>query len=199
MTFPHHLRPPHWQLGLLVLAALSVPEVAAPVRAEEPMAPLPAPPAAEDNAATPTAPPRRCGLIPVCRRVPVTITKPQTEYRMECELVCEPGCCLAGCLQGRSDAACDRCRHATVRTKKRLVKKVTEEKVASHEYTICWVCPACAGLGGHCAASGRPPARHGPQPSCTACDSDSHPQQGRWPLFDWRLPAAPVAWPWRGE
>lgn len=112
------------------------------------------------------------GMIPVCRRVAVEIKKPHTEYSMTCELVCVPGSnCLRHCLLGRclhghglfphwlfhrgedcdcpSGNACDR---GTVREKKRLLKKVTEKKVASYEYKIAWVCPACAGLGGVCQA-----------------------------------------------
>jgi hypothetical protein len=94
--------------------------------------------------------PPRCGPIPVCRRVPVTITKPHTEYRMETELICEPACGLASCLRKHHRADCESCEAATVRTKKRLVKKVTDQKTQSYEYKICWVCRACAGLGGHC-------------------------------------------------
>lgn len=121
---------------------------AAPSDAEAP-APEPVPISAPEP--LPCPPPSRCGLIPVCRRVPVTITKPHTEYRMETELVCEPGCggCLRGCLH-RHTGSCDRCENATVRTKKRLVKKVTEQKVASYEYKVFWVCRACAGFGGRC-------------------------------------------------
>lgn len=94
--------------------------------------------------------PPRCGLIPVCKRVPVTITKPHTEYRMETELVCEPACGLASCLRKHIHAGCESCEAATVRTKKRLVKKIIDQKTQSYEYKICWVCRACAGLGGHC-------------------------------------------------
>lgn len=127
-----------------VLAA----EGAAPSPEEAP-APEPVPLSAPEP--LPCPPPLRCGLIPVCRRVPVTITKPRTEYRMETELVCEPGCGgLRGCLLRATSSDCGCCENATVRTKKRLVKKVTDQKVASYEYKVFWVCRACAGFGGRC-------------------------------------------------
>ncbi len=147
------MRLPHTPLrqlrlrGFLAIVAIGLPTLAGSLPAEEPVAPAPHESAAEQAAGKANCPPRRCGLIPVCRRVPVTVSKPHTEYHMECALVCEPGCCLTGCLRSPGGGGCDRCGHATIRTEKRLVKKVTEKKIASHEYKVCWVCPACAGLG----------------------------------------------------
>lgn len=157
--------------GLVAVVVLGLPTTAASLLATEPvvsiltpdsapLAPAPAPSPGTEEISSPApaaacSPPPRCGLIPVCRRVPVTITKPHTEYRMETELVCEPGCggllgCLLGCLHRATGSDCDRCDNATVRPKKRLVKKVTDQKVASYEYKVFWVCRACAGFGGRC-------------------------------------------------
>lgn len=144
-----------------VLSGASAADPVASVLSEG-VAPMPPEPAAAPEPSEPDPPlqelplpvpcpaPPRCGLIPVCRRVPVTITKPHTEYRMETELVCEPACGLASCLRTHHRARCESCTAATVRTRKRLVKKITDQKTLSYEYRICWVCPACAGLGGHC-------------------------------------------------
>jgi hypothetical protein len=176
MTKP---RPPHLFSSLIflaglasggilaVLSAASAADLVASVLSVD-VAPMPAERAAAPEPAeseafleklplpAPHSAPPRCGLIPVCRRVPVTITKPHTEYRMETELVCEPACGLAGCLRKHHDGDCESCDAATVRTKKRLVKKITDQKTQSYEYKICWVCRACAGLGGHCPrAAGR--------------------------------------------
>lgn len=157
---------PLLRAGLVAVVVLGLPTTAASLRATEPAvsilapataaeAPEPAPSPAPEEIPLPAPaaacpPPPRCGLIPVCRRVPVTVTKPQTEYRMETELVCEPGCGLRGCLLPATGSHCDGCDNATVRTKKRLVKKVTDQKVASYEYKVFWVCRACAGFGGRC-------------------------------------------------
>lgn len=170
MTKP---RPPHLFSSLIffaglasggILAVLSAASAADPVASvlSVDVAPMPAeraaaPEPAESDATLERLPaqalcpaPPRCGLIPVCRRVPVIINKPHTEYRMETELVCEPACGLASCLRKHRHAGCMSCEAATVRTKKRLVKKVTDQKTQSYEYRIRWVCAACAGLGGHC-------------------------------------------------
>jgi hypothetical protein len=98
------------------------------------------------------------GMIPVCRRVPLKVKKPHVEYSMKCELVCVPGCgCLAhGGQHGHCRHCADGgggCGDVRVRQKKLLLKEVTEKEHESYEYKIAWVCPACAGFGGRCAAA----------------------------------------------
>ena len=203
------MRLPHTPLrqlrlrGFLAIVAIGLPTLAGSLPAAEPVAPAPHESAAEPAAGKANCPPQRCGLIPVCRRVPVTVSKPHTEYHMECALICEPGCCLTGCLHSPGGGGCDRCGHATIRTEKRLVKKVTEKKIASHEYKVCWICPACAGLGGVCSKARQSPtgvsSTRESHASCTGCDA-SHTQPGsRWSLFPWRMPDALLAWPRRAE
>jgi len=110
-------------------------------------------PAAPPPAAKTTAPEREpdrsagCpgGLVPVCRRVPTTRKKLHVEYDLKCEPVCVPGCGLLGHHAGEC-----RCGSARVREKKTLLKKVTEQEIASHEYKIFWVCRACAFGTGCC-------------------------------------------------
>lgn len=128
------------------------------------------------------------GLVPICRRVPVTRKKPHTEYSMKCEKVCVPGCgCLAGrgkspprlfpgmtrpvfsgcSAPGTSSATCDSdtgcgqavCGDVRIRSRKLLLKKVTQQEVESYEYKIEWVCPSCAFGGGCC---GMDPGDGGP-------------------------------------
>jgi len=99
-----------------------------------------------------------CGgpkLVPVCRCVPTTNKKPTTEYEVECELVCVPGCgkhlfgkrqsgCSGCCFDGAG--CCDRpsCDHAKIRHKKTLLKKVVDEEEDAWEYKVEWVCANCA-------------------------------------------------------
>jgi hypothetical protein len=107
------------------------------------------------------------GLVPVCRRVPIKRKKPHTEYSMKRETVCVPGCgCLrprlaghrsgectpCGCTSCGSDSACgqDACGDVRIRSRKSLLKKVTQREVESYEYKVEWVCPSCAFGGGCC-------------------------------------------------
>lgn len=93
----------------------------------------------------------RCGLVPVCYRVPLTKKKKHTEYDTKCELVCVPGC---GCFHGhhKDCSSCtdgcghDGCENVDIRKKMLLLKKVTEKEQESYEYKIKWVCPSCAGM-----------------------------------------------------
>jgi|688.fasta_scaffold300021_2 hypothetical protein len=94
-----------------------------------------------------------CGgpkLVPVCRCVPTTKKKPKTEYEVECELVCVPGCGKhlfgkrhSGCSNG--DECCDHscCDHAKIRRKKTLLKKVVDKEEDAWEYKVEWVCANC--------------------------------------------------------
>jgi uncharacterized membrane protein YgdD (TMEM256/DUF423 family) len=94
-----------------------------------------------------------CGLQPVCVCEPVTKKKPKTTYSMKCEPVCVPGPCLlhhgkatrhrAGCTGPACDGCCGA---ATVRMKKVLLKKVTEEEVDAIERKVEYVCCHCAGI-----------------------------------------------------
>lgn len=98
----------------------------------------------------------RCGLVPVCYRVPITKKKKHTEYDMKCELVCVPGCSLLhghhdGCSSCSEGCGHDGCENVDIRKKLLLLKKVTEKEQESYEYKIKWVCPSCSGMiGGGC-------------------------------------------------
>jgi hypothetical protein len=119
--------------------------------------PAPAPPteppraAADQEASAPSCP--RGGLYPVCRRVPLKKKKPHVEYQMKCEPVCVPGAgLLGGCSTGCG------CGTTTIREKKSLLKKTTEQEVDSYEYKLVWVCRACA-FGDGCRPRAEVPPR----------------------------------------
>lgn len=143
-------------------------------------------PAASGKAATPAAPyedadsiPAPAGgccrgpkLVPVCRCVPTTKKKPKTEYEVECELVCVPGCGRhlfgkrhSDCSGCSSDGAgcCDQpcCDHATIRKKKTLLKKVVDTEEDAWEYKLEWVCENCADGGCPDGCSARVPSPPG--------------------------------------
>ena len=108
-----------------------------------------------------------CGLRAVCVCEPVTKKKSKTTYSMKCEPVCVPGPrCLhhaTGQIAGAGCAgpACDGCcGNATVRTKKVLLKEVTDEELDAIEHKVEYVCCHCA--GGDAAPTCSSCAGHGP-------------------------------------
>ena len=85
-------------------------------------------------------------LVPVCRCEPTKKKKPKTEYEVKCELVCVPGCGSHVCGKRHGCTSCcdtSPCRHATIRTKKTLVKKVVDKEEDALEYKVEWVRPDC--------------------------------------------------------
>lgn len=121
--------------------------------------------AASPKAAKPTRPDNDCcgrpGMVPVCRRVPVTRKKTHTEYDTKCELVCVPGCGLLhghhvaghghrGAAAGCCDDGCTDCGDMRIRQKHTLLKRVTEKEYDTYEYKIEWVCASCAFGHGCC-------------------------------------------------
>jgi hypothetical protein len=123
------------------------------------------------SAPEPTRPDNDCcgrpGMVPVCRRVPVTRKKTHTEYDTKCELVCVPGCGLlhghhaAG--HGRHGAAAGCCDDGgtaggavQIRQKHTLLKRVTEKEYDTYEYRIEWVCASCAFGHGCCGPAPQP-------------------------------------------
>lgn len=103
---------------------------------------------ADDGLELPAPPPDGCCdgpvLVPVCRCVPTTRKKQKTEYDVKCEIVCVPGC-SSQFLGKRAPGCCEKpcCDHATIRSKKTLIKKVVDEEEPSWEHTIEWVCADC--------------------------------------------------------
>jgi hypothetical protein len=135
--------------AVLVAAALAA-EPAPPPPAEPVPAELP-PPAAGPEVSPPRCP--RGGLYPICCRVPLRKKKPHVEYQIKCERVCVPG---AGLLGGCSTGC--RCGTTTIREKKSLLKKMTEQEVDSYDYKILWVCRDCA-FGDGCRPRAEVPPR----------------------------------------
>lgn len=82
-----------------------------------------------------------CGLVPVCHRAPETRKRAHTTYDIRCEPVCVPG---GGCLRGGGACGCGNAS-GTIRMKKTLVKKVTEEEVRGVRHEVRFVCRHCAG------------------------------------------------------
>lgn len=112
----------------------------------------------------------RCGLSPVCVCEPGTKKKSKTSYSMKCEPVCVPTPRLlhggghghaASCTGGPCDG---RCADATVRTKKSLMKTVTEEEVDIVTRKIEYVCCHCTGTdsASTCPSCTTLPPRPGP-------------------------------------
>lgn len=116
-----------------------------------------------------------CHLTPVCVCGPATKKKITTSYSMKCEPVCVPEPCLshhghhgksprhAGSCTG---TACDgSCGAASVRTKKTLLKTMTEEQVDVIERKVEYLCrhcaafdaPTCSSCTGHGPASASRP------------------------------------------
>ena len=93
-----------------------------------------------------------CGLEPVCVCEPGTKKKPTTTYSMKCEPVCVPAPCLLHGGQANhhapscTDTPCDGgCTDAVIRTKKTLLKTVTEEEVDVITRKVEYVCRHCSG------------------------------------------------------
>jgi len=106
-----------------------------------------------------------CQLTPVCVCEPATKKKKKTTYSMKCAPVCVPEPCLSHHGPGRRHAAsctgsgCDgSCGAATVRTKKLLLKTITEEEVDIIEHKVDYLCRHCAGIDAaptSCSCAGR--------------------------------------------
>ena len=106
-----------------------------------------------------------CQLTPVCVCEPATKKKSKTTYSMKCAPVCVPEPCLSHHGPGRRHAAsctgsgCDgSCGAATVRTKKLLLKTITEEEVDIIEHKVDYLCRHCAGIDAaptSCSCAGR--------------------------------------------
>jgi len=111
-----------------------------------------------------------CHLEPVCVCAPATKKKIKTTYSMKCEPVCVPEPCLSHHGKGRphvgscTGTACDgSCGAVSVRTKKTLLKTMTEEEVDVVERKVEYRCRPCAELDAAptcCSCAG-----HGPAPA----------------------------------
>jgi hypothetical protein len=82
------------------------------------------------------------GLVPVCHCAPETRKRAHTTYDIRCEPVCVPG--GGGGLRGGGACGCGG-SSGTIRMKKTLVKKVTDEEVRGVKHEVRFVCRHCAG------------------------------------------------------
>lgn len=123
-----------------------------------------------------------CGLEPVCVCEPSTKKRPKTTYSMKCESVCVPAPCLVPGGHGHHHApACTGvpggggCSNAVVRTKKSLLKTVTEEEVDVVVRKVEHICRHCSGID----VAG----------SCLTCTTPGPAPWQRRPWWPW-------SWPW---
>lgn len=90
-----------------------------------------------------------CGLAAVCICEPGTKKRPKTTYSMKCEPVCVPTPRLLHGGHGHAPpctgSPCDgRCAESMVRTKKSLLKTITDEEVDVFTRKIEYVCCHCS-------------------------------------------------------
>jgi hypothetical protein len=101
----------------------------------------------------------RCGCHAcchkVCRVICETKTVGEVTYTCECEDFCVPGPSIRCGTKSDCDADCEGCEHchqkpnyvpgcATVHTRKKLVRHVTQKQVPNYRWVVEYLCDGCA-------------------------------------------------------
>lgn len=109
-----------------------------------------------------------CGLTPICVCEPGTKKQPKTEFGVECESFCVPGCSSrpwpfgGHAARGGCTGCCaEPCRcPGHVRSRKKLTKATVDEEVHVIERSVGYLCCGCAGE--RPASCSEPPAARQP-------------------------------------